>query len=134
MEKVEKHIQWIKIDQAGALKLTELTTNPGKVYQLDINHAPENFTKMKGACSYFVSAYSKPIEKGGLTIGGKMVIGRTDEGTLKNYPHYFASSSDNNVYFVKGDFHFPGHHIPSSNPINVELMFDHEQLSKQTKP
>ena len=55
---------------------------------------------MEGACSYFVSAYSKPIETGGVTIGGGMTIGRTYEGTLKNYPHYFASSSDNNVYFV----------------------------------
>lgn len=98
-----------------------MTTNPGKVYQLDIKDALENFTKMKSAFSYFVSSYPKPIENGGLTIVGKMVVGRTDEGTLKNYPHYFASSSDNNVYFVKGDFHFPGHHIPSLNPINVEI-------------
>jgi hypothetical protein len=134
MEDSKKTNEWNPINLEAAQKLTELTTSPGKVYRIDISDAPENFKRMKDACSYFVSAYPKPIMENGVTIGGEFIIGRMDGETLKNYPHCFASSSDGRVYFSKGNFHYPGHHIQSSTPVKVEEMFEHGPLAERTKP
>jgi hypothetical protein len=89
---------------------------------------------MKDACSYFVSAYPKTIEENGVTIGGEFTIRRMDRETLKNYPHYFASSSDGRVYFSKGNFHYPEHHMQPSTQLKVEEMFEHGPLAERTKP
>ena len=134
MEDSKKTKEWNQINLEAVQKLTELTINPGKVYRIDISDAPENFKRMKDACSYFVSAYPKTIAENGVTIGGEFTIRRMDRETLKNYPHYFASSSDGRVYFSKGNFHYPEHHMQPSTQLKVEEMFEHGPLAERTKP
>lgn len=134
MEDTIKSMVWNPTNLKALIKLTELTTNPGIVYPLNIKDAPENFTRMPGASLYYVSAYPKPIVEGRVTIGGEMLIGRTEEDTVKNYLYYFATSSDNSVYFAGPYFQFPGHHIESTAPMKVEEMFGHGPLAKRTKP
>jgi hypothetical protein len=135
MEKIKEPSEWHKVNIEAAVKLTELTTNPGMVFRLDVKDAPDNFTRMEGACSYYVSIYRNPIVEGSVTIPGEMLIGRTEGDTLKNYGHYFACDADNNVYFTEAYYKkFPGHHVVSSTPIKVVEMFGHGPLAGRTKP
>lgn len=135
MEKIKEPSEWHKVNIESAIKLTELTSNPGMVYHLDINDAPDNFKRMDGACSYFVSIYPNPVIQGSVTIPGEMVIGRTEGETLKNYGHYFARDTNNNVYFTEAYYkNFPGHHLATSTPVRVEEMFGHGTIAEHTKP
>ena len=135
MEKIKEPSEWNKVNVEAAMKLTELTTAPGKVFHLDVKDMPDNFTRMGGACSYYVSIYPKPILEGSVTIPGEMVIGHTQGDTLKNYGNYFASDADKNVYFKEAYYkNFPGHHVLSSTPVNVEEMFGHGTISERIKP
>ena len=58
-----------------------------------------------------------------------------DGETLKNYGHYFARDTVNNVYFTEAYYkNFPGHHLDTSTPLRVEEMFGHGTIADQTKP
>lgn len=127
--------EWHQMDLNAASELTKATETPGQVYQFDIEDAPKNFVRMSGACSYFVSAYMDTIEtKGDVKVGGELLVGRTEHDLLKNYLYYFASSSDNKVFFAGPYKDFSGHHIATSTPIDVKTIFGHGPLSKLAKP
>lgn len=131
----DENIEWHEVDFNAASELTKATKAPDQVYRFDISNAPENFTRMPGACSYFVSAYKNPVEiSGEVKVGGEMVVGRTHKDLLKNYLYYFASSSDGKVCFAGPYKDFYGHHIASSEPVDIETLFGSGPLSKITKP
>lgn len=134
MDESTKNMRWVSVNLEAVKKLTEATTSPGQIYPLDPKNAPENFIKMGNAQSYYVSAYSTPVAMKGVTIGGKFLMQRTEGDITKNYPHYFATSSDNKVYYAAADFHFPAHHVYSSQPRSIEEMFGMEPLAERTKP
>jgi hypothetical protein len=135
MTDTKKPIDWHPMDLNAASQLTKATDNPGVVYPFDIKDAPKNLVRMQGLCSYYASAYIIPkTTTGEVTIGGEQLIGRTHGDELKNYLYYFASSSDNKVYFAGPFIDFEGHHIKTSSPVKVETLFGHGPLSERTKP
>ena len=116
---------WVPIDRSQAEHLTRATSAPGSVFELAASALPAGLTRMQGALSYFASGYTSSVNsQPGLTIGGKMLVFRTQGQTLKAYGYVFATSSDRQVYFEGNYKFFPGHHSPVGAPIAVSSLFD----------
>ena len=131
MEDNSKIDKWHKMDEIATSELTKVTGSPGTVYTMPIESAPFSLKKMPGATSYFVSDYIDPIAlQNGITIGGELVIGRTEGETFKAYNFVLATSSDGNVYFNGPYKNFENHHIDKSAPVPVESLFHHNPFSK----
>jgi len=54
-------------------------------------------------------------------------------GFTENCLYYFASSSNNNVFFAGPYRAFSGHHIAFPSPVEVETLFGHGPLSKNSR-
>lgn len=87
---------------------------------------------MPGALSYFVSGYVSPVAlPQGVTVGGEMVVVRTEGDLGKAYNYVFATSSDGQVCFNGPHKHFAGHHFPASSAVVVSRLFGHHPLQRK---
>lgn len=113
-----------------ASELTRLTQTPGIVFSIPIEMLPSQLQKMPGATSYFSSGYlENKIIGENLTIGGEIVVARTEEGTAKAYNYMIATSGDGNVYFNGPYKDFENHHYDKSSSIPIESLFGHTPFS-----
>jgi hypothetical protein len=117
--------KWHQIDQAAVIKLLEVTQTPGLVVPLSTTALPNSLQPIPGAISYYASAYLTQVPSPVVTIGGEMVVVRTDGDLAKGYNYVFGTSSNGNVCFAGPEKYFDAHHSPSSNPARVESMFGH---------
>lgn len=125
-----KPIKWHAMDEAAARELTTTTHSPGVVYPMGTTALPEQMKLMPGVSSYYVSGYVTPQALAhGLTVGGELLIARTESAKTKNYNYVFATSSDGNVYFA-GPFKGFGHHVTSGQSIAVNSLFGNTPFSK----
>lgn len=117
--------KWHPIDQGALLELSKYTTSPG-IHQLGTTALPSQIQPMPGAASYFVRAYSSPINMGNNTIaGGELVVVRNDQGLWKAYNYVFASSGDGRLYFNGPHKNYPEHHFLSTSAVSLESLFGH---------
>jgi len=125
-----RRTRWIRIDPSHAEQLTRATSAPGSVFELATSALPAGLTQMQGAVSYFASGYTAPVtSQPGLSVGGEMLVLRTEGQTLKAYAHVFATSSDQQVYFAGNYKFFPGHYSPLGAAISVSSLFVQTPLS-----
>lgn len=117
--------KWHPIDQEAAKKLMQLTSSPGVVMQFSTNALPDSLQKMSGAVSYFVSSNITQATTPGFTIGGEIVVVRTDQAIAKAYNFAFGTSSNGQVCFAGPFKNFPTHHSPAAQPASVDSMFGH---------
>ena len=130
MSDSSKPIKWHTMTEAAARALTTATNSPGVVYPMGTTALPEQMKLMPGVVSYYVSGYVTPQGLAqGLTVGGEMLVARTESATTKNYNYVFATSSDGNVYFA-GPFKGFGHHVTSGQSIAVNSLFGNTPFSK----
>jgi hypothetical protein len=130
MPNIKEPLKWHQMDEIAASDLTKMTKSPGNIFTLPIDSAPSNLQQMPGAVSYFVSDYIMPqVVMNGLSIGGEIVIARTEGETLKAYNFVFATSSDGYVYFNGPHKDFENHHINKNSPIPIESLFGHTPFS-----
>lgn len=121
--------KWSTVDAAAASQLTFVTNSPGVVYPVVSTALPEQIQKMNGVSSYYVSGYVTPqVISNGLTIGGEMVVARSDAGLTKNYNFVFGTSSDGSVRF-NGPYTGFGHHVSSGQAVNVNSLFGQTPFS-----
>ena len=131
MSNEEMNLKWHPIDKAAFLELSKYTASPG-IHQLGTTALPLQIQPMSGAASYFVSAYSNPVNLGKYTIaGGELVVVRNDNGLWKAYNYIFASSGDGRVYFNGPYKNFPEHHFSTTASISLESLFGHFPQSTQ---
>ena len=117
--------KWHPIDQSALLELSKYTTSPG-IHQLGTTALPSQIQRMPGVASYFVSAYSSPINIGNNTIaGGELVVVRNDLGLWKAYNFVVASSEDGCLHFNGPHKNFPEHHFLSTSAVPLENLFGH---------
>jgi hypothetical protein len=122
--------RWHPVDAAAASQLTLATNSPGVVYPVASTALPQQLQKMAGASSYYVSGYITPqVWSNGLTIGGEMVVARSDAGLTKNYNFVFATSSGGAVMF-NGPYTGFGHHVSSGQSIAVNSLFGQTPFTK----
>ena len=124
--------KWTPIDQNALLEISQLTTSTG-IHQLGTTALPAPIQQMPGAVSYFVSAYSTPINIGsGTILGGELAVVRTDQEKWKAYNYAFASSGDGRVYFNGPYKNFPEHHFSSTSQVSLENLFGHIPYSTKS--
>lgn len=125
MSNEEMILKWHPIDKAALLELSKYTTSPG-IHQLGTTALPLQIQPMPRATSYFVSAYSNPVNLGNNTMaGGELAVVRNDKGLWKAYNYVFASSGDGRVYFNGPYKNFPEHHFSSTASVSLENLFGH---------
>lgn len=91
---------------------------------------PEQLKLISGVASYYASGYVSPQALAqGLSVGGEMLVARTESATTKNYNFLFATSSNGNVYFA-GPFKGFGHHVTQGQSIPVNSLFGNTPFSK----
>ena len=123
--------KWNTVDAAAALQLTLATNSPGVVYPVASTALPQQIQKMSGVSSYYVSGYIAPqVFSNGLTIGGEMVVARSDAGLTKNYNFVFATASDGSIRF-NGPYTGFGHHVSSGQTVNVNSLFGQTPFSNK---
>ena len=133
----EKPMKWHSMNEIAAQQLANATQTPNLLYpvQLPLNLAPSNLQAMPGAVSYFASNFLCPVtSKNGLTIGGEVVIARTDANLIKNYNFMVATSNNGDIFYCGPFKNFPAHHIQSSSPVVVESLFAHSPAGKSITP
>jgi hypothetical protein len=102
------------------------------VFPVATNALPDGLQGMPGAVSYFVSGYTTPVPlPQGVTVGGEMVVVRTEADLGKAYNHVFATSTDGQVRFNGPHKHFAGHHFPASSAVVVSSPFGHHPFPKK---
>ena len=123
--------RWTKIDAAKAEKLTEATLAPGLVYPLDLSDLPRNLQAMRGAESYFVSAYTSGVlATPGVLATGEIAVVRRDGVQPKRYNYVLATSSNGDVYFTGPFKGFAGHHMATTDGVAVANLFGHSPWHK----
>ena len=124
--------KWHPVDQVAARELTIATNSPGVVYPMGTTALPEALKGMPGVSSYYVSGYLSPqATPQGLSVGGEMLVARSDGGTTKNYNYLFVTGSNGVVYF-SGPYKGFGHHVTSGQSIAVNSLFGQTPYSKPT--
>lgn len=122
-------MKWHAVDSAAAHALTTVTNSPGVVYPLATTSLPEPLQRMPGVSSYYVTGYTSGQSlPHGLTVGGELLVARTDGPLTKNYQFAFAVSSWGEVYFT-GPFKGFGHHVSSGQEISVNSLFNQTPFS-----
>lgn len=133
MANTSKPTKWHTLDEAAAKALATVTNSPGLIYPMGTNALPGPLKKISGVASYYVSGYVTPqVLANGLTVGGEMLVARTDGATTKNYNFVFATNSGNNVEFA-GPFTGFGHHVTPSQSIPVNSLFGNTPFSNKNK-
>ena len=132
-----EQLKWHSMDKLAAQQLVDATQSPGVVFpvELPMRAALSQFQAIPGAVSYFVSNFLNPVvSSNGLTIGGEIVLARTDAELVKNYNYMFATSTDAKLYFCGPFKNFDPHHFQSSTPVPVETLFGHSAAGKSRVP
>jgi hypothetical protein len=123
-------LRWSTVDPVAANHLTLATNSHGVIYPIASTALPQQLQKMVGVSSYYVSGYLTPQTiSSGLTIGGEMVVARSDGALTKNYNYVFASSIDGTVCFA-GPFKGFGHHVSSGQSVEVNSLFGQHPFKK----
>jgi hypothetical protein len=133
----DKPLKWHSMDELAAQQLVNATQSPGVVFpvELPMSAAPSQFQAIRGVVSYFASNFLNPVvSSNGLTIGGEVVLARTDAELVKNYNYMFATSTDAKVHFCGPFKNFDAHHFQSSTPVPVETLFGHSPAGKSRAP
>jgi hypothetical protein len=134
MKDIKNPLKWHNMDEAAAKRLTIVTDSPNVVFQMALDNAPYNLQEMPGAVSYFISGYITPkTMQNGVTIGGEIVIVRTEEEMAKAYNFVIATSSDGKVYYNGPYKDFPDHHFNVLLPVPIESLFGHTPFTKSEK-
>jgi hypothetical protein len=125
-------VKWHDIDPAAANALTAVTNSPGLVFPMGTNQLPQQLQAIPGVSSYFVSGYTTgvPLPQG-VTVGGEMVVARSDSGLTKNYQFVFGTSSNGQVCFA-GPFKGFGHHVSSGEAVAVNSLFGNTAFSTRS--
>ncbi len=123
--------KWHLVDKSAADKLTQATSARGTVFQLGLSDLPRQLQPVRGAVSYFVSALAEPHRLDSVTVGGEILLARTDGGTTKNYQFAFATSSDGTVRFSGPHKTFAGHHVTESSAVALSNLFGRTPYSKK---
>jgi hypothetical protein len=124
-------IKWHPLDENAARALTAITNSPGVVYPIGTNALPQPLQGMPGVCSYYASGYATgQVLPQGLTLGGEMLVARTDGVLTKNDQFVFATSSNGGVCFA-GPFKGYGHHVSSGQQVDVSSMFNQTPFSSK---
>lgn len=132
MSKSDQKMEWHQMDKIAASELIQHTQSPDLVYPIPIDKLPSRLQKIPGAVSYFVSGYLKHEElSNNLTVGGEIVIARTEGETGKAYNYVIATSGDGNVYFNGPYKDFENHHFDKNSSIPIESLFGHTPFSNQ---
>jgi hypothetical protein len=125
--------KWTPVsERAAAEKLTQATSNPGVVFSIGTSGLPPGLQAMQGAVSYFVSGYTNnvPLPQG-VTVGGELVVVRTEGDLGKAYNYVFATSSDGQVCINGPHKYFAGHHFPATSAVAVSSLFGHHPFPKK---
>lgn len=133
-----KTLRWVPIDKQAASELTAATASPGQVFPIGTNALPHQLQVIPGVSAYYVSASLLPhFVANGISIGGEMVIQRSDAGsggvTTKNYNAVFGTSTDGCVCFA----HIANginHHITSGQSAPIASLFTHPSFTNQKGP
>ena len=126
MNKKRKPLRWTPIDQPALEQLSRATATPGVVHSLATSDLPKPLQQLPGAVSYFLSGYTvSPPPVGAVSLGGEIVVVRTDGQLNKGYNYVFGTSSNGSV-FLAGPFKdFPQHHVPSTDSVPIASLFGH---------
>ena len=131
MTDAPKPLKWHTIDEAAAKALTTATNSPSLVFGMSTNQMPQQLQQIHGVASYYVSGYVTPqVLSNGLSVGGEMLVARTDGATTKNYNFVFATNSGSNVQFA-GPFTGFGHHVTSGQSVEVSSLFGNTPFSNK---
>jgi|GEM_PF-1739663 len=131
MTDTSKPLKWHTIDEAAAKALTTATNSPRVIYPMGTNALPGKLQQITGVASYYMSGYVTPqVFSNGLSVGGEMLVARTDGATTKNYNFVFATNSGGIVQYA-GPFTGFGHHVTSGQSINVSSLFGNTPFSSK---
>ena len=126
MSKMDKEMKWHKMDEIAASELIQHTQSPDLVYPIPISMLPASLQKIPGVISYYVSNYLNPMElNNNLTVGGVLMIARTEGETAKAYNFVIATAGDGNVYFNGPYKDFENHHFDKNSSVPVKSLFGH---------
>ena len=117
-------LKWHPVDTVAAKELAFATNSPGIVYPVATTALPQQVQRMGGVSAYHISGYISPqVWRHGLTIGGEMVVARSDHaGLIKNYNFVFATSSNGDVMF-NGPYTGFGHQVSAGESVVVASLF-----------
>jgi hypothetical protein len=124
-------MKWHQVDPPAANALTAVTNRPGPVYTMGSNQLPTVLQQIPGVSSYFVSGYSSNPICQNVTIGGEMLVARSDQALTKNYQYLFGTSSNGQVCFAGPFKNFQGHHISSGQQVEITCLFGHTPFSSK---
>jgi hypothetical protein len=113
-----RKLKWARIDQDAATHLVALADSPGHVVELPILALPQKLAQMPGAVSYFGRANTAQLTPfPGLTVGGEIVVIRTQAGSGKAYNYAYGTSSNGELCFQGLPKDSRYHHFPIKKPI-----------------
>jgi hypothetical protein len=100
------------------------------VYPMGSNQLPHQLHRIPGVSSYYVSGYTTgvPLPQG-ITVGGEMLVARSDQNLTKNYQFVFGTSSNGQVCYAGPFKNFPGHHVSSGQSVVVSSLFGNTPFS-----
>lgn len=117
-----KYTDWHPVGEAAARELTT-TNSPGVVYPLGTSALPPSLQRMNGVSSYYISGYVSPqIAPGDMTVGGELLVVRSNDFITKNYNYLVGTNSAGDVFFV-GPYKGFGHHVTSGHAMQVNSLF-----------
>jgi hypothetical protein len=107
-----KRTKWRQFDEAQAKAVADAQRPDAIYYPSTASCAPTGMLAMPGFVSWMGSNASTPYPSSdGVTIGGQLVVLRTDGTLTKVYQHQFGTSSDGSLCYRALDKDFPTHHI-----------------------
>ena len=134
MTKPKKPTKWHAFDEAKT-KAWNDAQRPNVVFFPEFNSGTSGPTAMPGMVSCLGSNFSSPVvSSNGLTVGGEMVLVRT-EGTLtKAYQYMVATSTDGSLHCSGPYKDSPVHHVHPGQQVVPEDFFGHTPASKSKAP
>jgi hypothetical protein len=124
--------KWHPMTPAIARELTQRTTTPGTVFQVDADAIPEQLRNIPGAVSFFVSSYEQGVPlPSAVTASAELAVVRHDGDTAKAYNWVLACSSDGGSYFAGMHKRFEAHHFATSKAVPVESLFGNPLTNKK---
>jgi hypothetical protein len=126
-------LNWHPIEEPAAEQLIAQTNSPGLVYGFRTSDLPAQLQKLPNPCSYYISGYMNTVPgPRGISVGGEILVARTDGDLTKNYQYVFGTSSGGQVVFAGPFKDFEGHHVRSGQQFAVSSMFNHTPFSPKT--
>jgi hypothetical protein len=123
-------MKWHTIDPRAAEALTSATNSPGLVFPMGTNQLPQQLQRIPGVSSYYVSGYTTGVpQPQSVTVGGEMLVARSDQSLTKNYQFVFGTSSNGQVCYAGPFKDFAGHHVSSGQSVVVSSLFGNTPFS-----